>query len=162
MKPCTNPDCGHDYFVPLSHWRGFTICKGFYLCPSCHQKRTLLFSEQITREVFLKLPYKQWVFSIPKALRIFFKHNRMLFSDISQLIFDMLQSYYNEVTGKSIQTAAIIAYESAGDFLRWNSHWHAIIPLAWIYNLEGGFDQAGRFVYLPIADTYKMSELFRS
>ena len=35
---CTNPDCDHDYFVPLS-------CKGFYLCPSCHQKRTLLFSE---------------------------------------------------------------------------------------------------------------------
>ena len=41
----------------------------------------------------MKLPQKQWIFSIPKALRIFFKHNRMLFSDISQLIFNMLQSY---------------------------------------------------------------------
>ena len=79
----------------------------------------------------------------------------MLFSDISQVIFDMLRSYYNEVTGKSIQTAAIIAYERACDFLRWNSHWHALI-------LEGGFDQDGRFAYLPIADTQKMSELFRS
>ena len=78
----------------------------------------------------------------------------MLFSDISQLIFDMLQSYYNEVTGKSIQTGAIMAYESAGDFLRWNSHWHAIV-------LEGGFTEEGCFVYLPVSDTTKMSELFR-
>ncbi|MBW8003971.1 MAG: transposase [Planctomycetes bacterium] len=144
---CTNLECGHDYFVPLS-------CKSFYLCPSCHQKRTLLFSEQITQKVLLRLPHRQWVFCIPKCLRIFFKHNRMLFSDISGLIFNMLQSYYNEVSGKSIQTGAIIAYESAGDFLRWNSHWHGLI-------LEGGFDEKGTFIYLPISDTNKMTELFR-
>ncbi len=35
-----------------------------------------------------------------------------------------------------------------------DSYWHALI-------LEGGFDEAGRFVYPPIADTYKISELFR-
>jgi hypothetical protein len=33
---CTNPECGHDYFRPFS-------CKGFYLCPSCSRKRTILF-----------------------------------------------------------------------------------------------------------------------
>ncbi|MQY56965.1 hypothetical protein GH140_02065 [bacterium] len=37
---CVNPNCGHDYFVPFS-------CKGFYLCPTCSQKRTLLFSEAL-------------------------------------------------------------------------------------------------------------------
>jgi hypothetical protein len=26
---CQNPDCGYDYFVPLS-------CLSFYLCPSCN------------------------------------------------------------------------------------------------------------------------------
>ena len=108
---CTNSDCGHEYFIPLS-------CKGFYLCPSCHQKRTLLFSEQVTNEVLLRLPHRQWVYTVPKCLRIFFKHDRMLFSDISRLIFDMIQSYYDEVSGKHIQTGAIIAYESSGDFLR--------------------------------------------
>ena len=46
---CQNPDCGHDFFVPLS-------CLCFYLCPSCHQKRTLLFGEQIANEVLLRLP----------------------------------------------------------------------------------------------------------
>ena len=33
-------------------------------------------------------------------------------------------------------------------------HWHALI-------LEGGFDEEGRFVYLPVSDTTKMRELFR-
>jgi hypothetical protein len=41
---CTNSNCNHDFFVPLS-------CLCFYLCPSCHQKRTLLFGEQIANEV---------------------------------------------------------------------------------------------------------------
>ena len=35
---CTNPDCKHEYFRPFS-------CKSFYFCPSCSQKRTLLFSQ---------------------------------------------------------------------------------------------------------------------
>ena len=34
-------------------------CLSFYLCPSCHQKRTLLFGEQITNEVLLRLPHRQ-------------------------------------------------------------------------------------------------------
>ena len=48
---CQNPECGYDYFVPLS-------CLSFYLCPSCHQKRTLFFGEQIANEVMLKLPHR--------------------------------------------------------------------------------------------------------
>jgi hypothetical protein len=46
---CQNKECGYDYFRPFS-------CKGFYLCPSCSQKRTLLLSEHFTEEVFLELP----------------------------------------------------------------------------------------------------------
>jgi flavodoxin len=45
---CQNKDCGHDYFVPL-------CCLRFSLCPSCHQKRTLLFGEQIANDVLLVL-----------------------------------------------------------------------------------------------------------
>jgi len=35
---CTNPECRFEYFRPFP-------CKSFYFCPSCSQKRTLLFSE---------------------------------------------------------------------------------------------------------------------
>ncbi|HEB11625.1 MAG TPA: hypothetical protein ENI06_10485 [Spirochaetales bacterium] len=34
---CTNSECREEFFRPFS-------CKGFHLCPSCSQKRTLLFA----------------------------------------------------------------------------------------------------------------------
>ena len=77
---CTNPACGHDYFKPFS-------CKGFFLCPSCSQKRTLLFAEHLTNEVLLDLPHRQFVFTIPKALRPFFRHDRRLSAEVSRLIY---------------------------------------------------------------------------
>ena len=55
---------------------------GFYLCPSCSQKRTLLFAEHLTEEVLLNLPHRQFVFALPKALRIFFRHDRRLFGRV--------------------------------------------------------------------------------
>ena len=72
---CRNPECGHDYFRPFS-------CKGFYLCPSCSRKRTILFAEHLTNEVLLKLPHRQFVFTMPRALRPFFHHDRRLFGDM--------------------------------------------------------------------------------
>ena len=66
---CTNPECGYDYFRPFSY-------KGFYLCPSCSQKRTLLFAEHLSNDVLLNLPHRQFVFSIPRALRPFFRRWR--------------------------------------------------------------------------------------
>ena len=50
---CTNTHCGHEYFRPFS-------CKSWYLCPSCNQKRLLLFSEHLSENVLLKLPHRQF------------------------------------------------------------------------------------------------------
>jgi len=55
---CTNPDCKYEYFRPFS-------CKGFYFCPSCSQKRTLLFSEYMNDRLLLALPHRQFVFTSP-------------------------------------------------------------------------------------------------
>ena len=53
---CTNPDCKYEYFRPFS-------CKGFYFCPSCSQKRTLLFSQYMKDQLLLALPHRQFVFT---------------------------------------------------------------------------------------------------
>ncbi len=58
----TSTSSGHDYFRPFS-------CKGFYLCPSCSQMRTILFAEHLTNEVLLDLSHRQFGFALPKALR---------------------------------------------------------------------------------------------
>jgi hypothetical protein len=100
---CTNPECGHDYFRPFS-------CKGFYLCPSCSRKRTILFAEHLTNEVLLKLPHRQFVFTMPKALRPFFRHDRRLFAEVSRLIHDILRCFYQESAGRPLLTGMVIAH----------------------------------------------------
>ena len=57
---CTNPECKHEYFRPFS-------CKKFHLCPSCAQKRAILFGEHIVNDVLLRLPHRQFVFTSQNA-----------------------------------------------------------------------------------------------
>ena len=47
-----------------------------------------------------------------------------------------------------------MSFQPFGDFLRANAHWHALV-------LEGGFTPDGRFLFLPIHDTQKLTEAFR-
>jgi hypothetical protein len=72
---CTNPDCDHEYFRPfVASLKG--ACKNWYLCPSCNQKRLQLFAEHISENVLLNLPHRQFVFTLPKLLRPYFKYDR--------------------------------------------------------------------------------------
>ena len=87
-------------------------CKGFYLCPSCSQKRTLLFAEHLTDEVLLELPHRQFVFTMPKALRPFFRHDRRLFSSVSRLIFALVGEFYTEAAGRPLMTGMIVAHQT--------------------------------------------------
>ena len=76
----------HTTFRPLS-------CKWFYLCPSCSQKRTLLFTEHLMNEVLLDLPHRQFVFTMPKALRPLSRHDRRLFAEVSRLIYTIISEF---------------------------------------------------------------------
>lgn len=64
-------DCGHSYFRPCS-------CKVFHLCPSCDQKRTLLYAESLAEDMLLDLPHRKFVFTIPNMLRPSFKADKRL------------------------------------------------------------------------------------
>ena len=101
---CTSLRCDHEFFRPFS-------CKTWYLCPSCHQKRILLFSEHMANDVLLRLPHRQYVWCIPKALRIYFRNDKSLFADISKIIFSIINEYYNEASETHLKTGAIISYQ---------------------------------------------------
>jgi len=145
---CTNPECTSEYFRPFS-------CKVFHLCPSCSQKRTLLFGEYMNERLLLRLPHRQVVFTFPKVLRAFFRHDHGLVGDVTRLGYRMMQDVYSAAAGRRIQGAAVIAYASAGDFVRWNPHVHGIF-------LEGGFDPQGRFVHVPSVDLPRLAQYFRA
>jgi len=66
----------------------------------------------------------------------------------------MVQDYLNEAAKTRVETAAVLCFQSFGEFLRWNSHFHGLF-------LEGGFDQSGNFVYIPFSNLSQMTECFR-
>lgn len=144
---CTNKDCKHEIFLPFS-------CKQWYLCPSCHQKRLLLLSEHLSKEVMLRLPHRQFVFTIPKLLRPYFKNDRKLFADVSKIIHNLITKYYREVCRKDITTGSIISHQTYGDLIRFNPHWHCLI-------LEGGIDEANDFYHIRMKNITKLTEAFR-
>ncbi len=126
---CTNPRCRTEYFRPFS-------CKVFHLCPSCSQKRTLLFGEYMNEQLLLRLPHRQFVFTVPKVLRVFFRHDRRLHGEISRLVYGFVRDFTMAAAGKEIRTGGVIVFQSSGEFARWNPHWHGLF-------LEGGFDKEG-------------------
>jgi hypothetical protein len=69
------PSCGFDRFRPFS-------CTSYLHCPSCAQKRTLLVGEYLSEDLLLTLPHRQFVWTIPKVLRVFLRHDRELFADL--------------------------------------------------------------------------------
>ena len=98
---CTNPDCRFEYFRPFS-------CKSLYLGPSCSQKRTLLFSEYRHERLLLDLPHRQFVWTVPRVLRPYFRHNRRLFSETSQLIFAIIKRFYTKAARTGIKTGMVL------------------------------------------------------
>ena len=100
------------------------------------------------------MPHRQFVFALPKALRIFFRHDRRLFGHVSRLIYRIVQEFYQQAAGRPIRTGVITAHQTFGDMLRWNPHFHSIV-------LEGGFDEQGTFVYIPLGHLETMTELLR-
>jgi hypothetical protein len=67
----------------------------------------------------------------------------MLYSDVWTLIFEMIRSYNNEVSSEDISTGLVLSYQTSGDFARWNPYFHGLL-------LEGGFNEEGKFIYIPI------------
>src|SRR5450759_4629426 len=72
-----------EYLLPFS-------CKRRYFCPSCHQKRVVEFGETLYEEVLKQVPHRQWVFSIPKRLRVYFMYDRKLLGKLSQCAWKVL------------------------------------------------------------------------
>jgi hypothetical protein len=140
-------DCGYDFFVPFS-------CKSFFLCPSCSQKRTLLLGEYLSKDLLLTLPHRQFVWTIPKALRVCLKHNRELHANLSRLMFSLLSEYFSKAAGRKITTGMVTSLQTFGEFAAWNPHWHSIV-------LEGGFDRYDKFFFIPIGASDELRQLWR-
>ena len=98
----TNKDINYEYFRPFS-------CKSWCLCPSGNHKRLLLFSEHLSGNVLLKLPHRQFLLPVPKLLGSYFKYDRNLFEEVSNIIYSIIQVYYVETEKTRVKTGVIVS-----------------------------------------------------
>ena len=76
---------------------------------------------------FKYVPHRQWVFAIPKRLRVYFITHRRLLSKLSQCIWKVLSAYLKSgVPYDDAVPCGMIAVQAFGDFQNFNPHLHII------------------------------------
>jgi len=140
--------CNKDYLLAFS-------CKGRWFCPSCHQKKVLLFGEFIKESVAYPLPHRQYVFSLPKMLRIYFRNNRELLKELCKIANECLLEYLRQVMRQPAgQLGMVMTIHTFGEYMGYNSHLHALVA-------DGLFMESGMFYVAPRLSTRPLEELFR-
>ncbi len=116
---CEN--CRHEFLLAFS-------CKGRYFCPSCHQKRVLQFGVWAADEILAPVPLRQYVFTVPKILRVYFLKDRRLLGKLRQCAYDALKTFF-QATGMDTEAipGVIIAIQTFGDLVKFHPHLHALV-----------------------------------
>ncbi len=140
--------CRHEYLLAFS-------CKGRYFCPSCHQKRVLQFGSWVAEEVLAPVPHRQYVFTIPKMLRIYFRKDRRLLGKLSQCAAEALKTLFRAAgKGPTGVPGIIMVIQTYGDLVNFHPHLHALVT-------DGVFTATGWLVAFPKIDLYTLEHLFR-
>jgi len=127
------PKCGEQFFVAFS-------CKQRGCCPSCDQKRALILGYRLQEEVLAVVPHRQWVFTIPKRLRVYFRFTRNLLGGLCRAAYDTVREVMQlEIDEEDYVPAMVSAVQTFGDLVHWHPHIHAIAA-------EGVFSKDGSFV----------------
>ena len=143
------PDCQHEFLVAFS-------CKLRALCPSCHQKRELLWVAWAEQELLEDVPHRQVVFTIPKRLRICFRYDRKLLGELAACAWRALRLYFEASFGGAEVTPGAVGFlQTAGELLNFHPHVHILVT-------DGGFRPDGSFYHLPGFNSRHLERLFRA
>jgi hypothetical protein len=142
------PRCRYEFFVAFS-------CRRRCLCPSCHQKRALIMADHIARDLCAPVTHRQFVFTIPKRLRIFFRFDRRLLGELPRLAWQTVLEVYRAVLDRRDVTPGMIAaIHTFGELVHWHPHLHALLT-------DGAFAPDGTFIALPELDDEPFEKLWR-
>jgi len=140
--------CGHDYFVAFS-------CKTRFLCPSCTQKRKLIWTDWVNSNVLKNISHRHWVFTVPRVLRKLFYKDRSLLSQLAncakEALLEMFKAIYPD---KGYMPGIILSIQSSGDLMVFNPHNHCIVS-------DGVFDVEGNFNSIEKMDSESAMIIFR-
>jgi len=118
-------------------------------------KRALQFSEWLTTEVLEKVTHQQYVFTLPKIIRPYFKYDRRLLGKLCLCAWETIKEFFGACLPKGTVPGAVISIQTWGNRgANFHPHLHGLVS-------KGAFDSHGVFYPLPWIDTHKMALLFR-
>jgi hypothetical protein len=117
--------CPEEFLVAFS-------CKRSGVCPSCGAKRAAELAAFLQDEVVEPAGHAQWVFTIPKMLRICFLHHRELLGAFSLAAYQTVKELMAAaVEEKGFRPGMVSVVQTFGEGAKFNSHVpHASSPLA--------------------------------
>ena len=125
-------------------------CKRRGICPSCAARRMADTAAHLVDRVLPSAPYRQWVLSVPKPLRLRVARDPAWTSWVGGLIVRAVGVWQRSVArargvGTPL-TGAITFVQRFGGLVNLNVHYHLLVP-------DGVFAEAGdglAFVLLPV------------
>ena len=142
------PDCKAEYMVAFS-------CRQRGACPACAQKRSLILALRLNAEVFDAVPHRQWVFTIPRRLRVYFRYDRSLLGKLCQAAYGTVcDTFALEPDGAKGVPALVLTPQTQGDLLNWHPHVHGVVA-------EGVFGASGQFMHIPDIQQHRAEEFWQ-
>lgn len=141
--------CPQEFLVAFS-------CKGRGLCPSCGAKRAAELAAFLADEVVENVGHAQWVFTIPKMLRVYFLYHRELLGELSRAAAETARELLAAAAGEEegFRAGIVSVVQTFGGRANFHPHVHALVT-------RGGWTGAGEWVPVPYVDERATEELFR-
>jgi hypothetical protein len=119
---CT--DCRREKLVAFS-------CKRRGFCPSCGARRMVESAALLVDDVLPEAPMRQWVLSVPYALRFLFASDSASLSESLGIVYRAIAAFQIKKAGltqKQAQCGAITLIQRFGSALNFNIHFHMLVP----------------------------------
>ena len=130
-------DCGKVNLLAFS-------CKQRCICPSCHQKRTILTGMHFTENISSDVPHRQVVFTIPKRLRVYPRRDWSLMSAMASEASAVINQAFGEHAGpEETKPGILLSIQTFGTLMNYHPHIHAIVTTG-VFGIDGKFREVFR------------------
>jgi len=117
--------CGHERLVAFS-------CKQRGVCPSCGGRRMSATAADVVDRVLPEVPLRQWVLSVPFALRVRLAADPTMLNTVSRVFWEEMRRWYRAASGVArgadvrVEGGAITFVQRFGGALNLNVHFHVL------------------------------------
>jgi hypothetical protein len=107
-------------------------CKRRGLCPSCTARRMADTAAHLVDHVLPRAPYRQWVFTVPKALRLRLARDPAWTTWVGNLAVRAIGAWQRRIARqrgiRAPRTGAITFVQRFGGLVNLNVHFHLLVP----------------------------------